>query len=212
MKLSPKWNEGEIEVYISRCFSCNSHLTYSRHSEYDFIACFNQLGEDIKRIFPNAKIIANHIKPSTLGEFNVYMYGSKNRKNGIKMLFNKGKMGRFPESKEILDKIIFRVCASGFDSFVLAKAQSIFKEEQKDLYGKPWAKCHNHPFPCPDDIKPIETKKKERVFDEDKLLCSHYGCGEIFTRDKNDKTSCTYHPGKYEFGSINVISYSGIVA
>lgn len=35
------------------------------------------------------------------------------------------------------------------------------------------------------------------------MICKNWGCDTEFESDVNEKNSCTYHPGKYQFGSLN---------
>lgn len=111
-------------------------------------------------------------------------------------------MGRFPESKEIIDRIVFLVALYGFDSFVLAKAQNRAKEYYKDVFTKKFKFRQEHPLPMPEDVQPATSPKKKEKGEEDKLVCTHYGCGKPYSRDKNKRKECVYHPGKFEFGSI----------
>ena len=35
------------------------------------------------------------------------------------------------------------------------------------------------------------------------MVCLHWGCGTEF-KSENHRIECTFHPGRYEFGSANV--------
>ena len=135
----------------------------------------------------------------------LYGVGKKDRLDyqGRNILFSKGKQKRFPSSREISDKLIFIIAMYGFDTFVFSKAQSRFKDDHKELFAKPWINKHDHPCVFAEDIKPPDTKRKEK-FDDEKLICTHNACGAIYTKDKNEKGCCSYHPGRYEFGSVHV--------
>lgn len=45
--LPETWNEGKFEVNINRCYDCNSHFNYCRHSEDEYISMFNEIGDAI---------------------------------------------------------------------------------------------------------------------------------------------------------------------
>ena len=87
---------------------------------------------------------------------------------GRNILFSKGKQKKIPTSREIIDKLIFIIAMYGFDTFVLSKAQGRFKDYHKELFAKPWTNKHEHPCVFSEDIKPPETKKKDK-FDDDCL-------------------------------------------
>lgn len=36
------------------------------------------------------------------------------------------------------------------------------------------------------------------------LKCKNWACGKTFTQNEKDKV-CVYHPGKFQFGSVNVV-------
>lgn len=76
MELSDKWNEGKIEVNINKCRGCIHHYNYCRHSEDEFVQAFNESGDAILSLFPNAVINGNHEKVPFLGEFEIYLRGA----------------------------------------------------------------------------------------------------------------------------------------
>jgi len=47
---------------------------------------------------------------------------------------------------------------------------------------------------------PLISKKMES--DETKKVCTHWGCGAPYIEKENKGPVCTYHPGKFEFGSV----------
>lgn len=63
LTLPDRWNEGKIEVNINRCCDCYYHFNYSRHSEDEYISMFNDIGDAVLTLFPNANIIGNYEKP-----------------------------------------------------------------------------------------------------------------------------------------------------
>lgn len=73
--LADNWGEGKFDVNINRCYNCYIHFKYSWHSEDEFVTQFNELGDAIQSIFPNANIIGNHEIPDHLAEFEVYVRG-----------------------------------------------------------------------------------------------------------------------------------------
>lgn len=154
MDLSDKWNEGKIEVNINRCVECIHHFNYSRHSEDEFINTFNEIGDAILGIFPNAVINGNYEKPQFLGEFEVYLRGAgfKSHRDSFDRfyIFKKSQKGRFPERSEIIDKLICIVLLYG-DSNKMADEQEIAKF--KLLKYPPSIYSHSHPCEMPEKIK-----------------------------------------------------------
>jgi len=63
MDLPEKWNEGAFIVNINRCSECFYHYNYSKHSEDEYINNFNDIGEAITTLFPNADIVGNYQRP-----------------------------------------------------------------------------------------------------------------------------------------------------
>jgi hypothetical protein len=51
-EFNENWNMGKIEIVINRCCECRLHFDYSRHSEDELIAAFNEIGGAISEIFP----------------------------------------------------------------------------------------------------------------------------------------------------------------
>ena len=75
MTVDEKWNEGEIEVNINRCSNCEAHQIYARHEENEYVQAFNDSGDAIQSMFPNAIVKGNYEKPKLLDEFEVYLRG-----------------------------------------------------------------------------------------------------------------------------------------
>lgn len=69
------WAEGKIDVNINRCYDCYLHYRYSWHAEDEYITMFNDIGDAILAMFPNANMIGNYELPDHLGEFEVYVRG-----------------------------------------------------------------------------------------------------------------------------------------
>jgi len=70
------WADGKFEVNINRCYDCNSHYNYCRHSEDEYINMFNEIGDAILGLFTNVTITGNYERPGFLGEFEVYLRGT----------------------------------------------------------------------------------------------------------------------------------------
>jgi len=100
IELPEKWNEGAFEVNINRCSECISHYYYSKHSEDEYVNYFNDIGEAITTIFPNAEIVGNYERPQRLEEFEVYLLGlgfrSKRDQQQRYCIFRKSNACRFP--------------------------------------------------------------------------------------------------------------------
>lgn len=107
IELADNWAEGRFEVNINRCDDCYLHYQYSRHSEDEFVNQFNDIGDAILAVFPNATISGNQEKVSMLNEFEVYLRGigfkSQRDQKDRYFLFRKSSKGRFPERDEIID-------------------------------------------------------------------------------------------------------------
>lgn len=75
IELPDNWSEGKLDININRCFDCYLHYRYSWHAEDEFVAQFNDIGDAIIGLFPNASIVGNYELPEHLGEFEVYVRG-----------------------------------------------------------------------------------------------------------------------------------------
>jgi hypothetical protein len=68
---------------------------------------FNDVGEFILSIFPNASINGNYDKPGMLGEFEIYLrsLGFKRNRDHFDrfFIFKKSIKARFPEKDELID-------------------------------------------------------------------------------------------------------------
>ncbi len=69
------WADGKFEVNINRCFDCIYHFHYCRHAEDEYVNNFNDIGDAIQSLFPNAIITGNYEKPNLLGDVEVYIRG-----------------------------------------------------------------------------------------------------------------------------------------
>lgn len=101
------WADGKFEVNINRCNDCYLHYHYSRHSEDEYVTMFNDMGDAIQSLFPNANIIGNYEKAGLLGEFEVYVRGLGFKSQRDQMdryfIFRKSQKGRFPSKEDVLD-------------------------------------------------------------------------------------------------------------
>ena len=75
LELADNWADGKIEVNINRCFDCFIHFKYCWHTEEEHISAFNEIGDAILGLFPNANITGNYEIPELLDEFEVYVRG-----------------------------------------------------------------------------------------------------------------------------------------
>ncbi len=56
LTLDEHWADGKFKVNINRCHDCDAHYQYSRHSEDELIELFNEIGDAVIALFPNAVI------------------------------------------------------------------------------------------------------------------------------------------------------------
>jgi hypothetical protein len=42
------------------------------------------------------------------------------------------------------------------------------------------------------------------------MLCTNWGCSNEYSEDRNGKYDCQHHPGKFQFGSMQVIGYCNV--
>jgi hypothetical protein len=73
-----------------------------------YIDKFNELGNYLQQIFPNATVIGNHDKIEYLGCFDVYLrgVGPLLDEDGKYFLFRKKNENRFPTNEEVSDKLV----------------------------------------------------------------------------------------------------------
>ena len=205
--LEEGWNLGPFEVNIIRWWNWFHHFEFSRHSEDQYINEFNSIGNEITERFPEAVVIGNYERPSKLEWFDIYLRGVgptyKRDGQGRLFIFRKSVSGRFPNAREINDYLIILSMLYG-SSEKLGKAQTEFKTNYGYLIPRPYEFSHEHPADAPAIIKkqPDMTKNVKLAGDRT-MICKNWGWGREYQEDKNDKHSCTHHPGKYQFGSIN---------
>ena len=114
------------------------------------------------------------------------------------------------------DNLCLLVAAYG-DTMELEKAQEDFFKKNEDSISNRWEHSHDFPANVPaamnTSLKRGKNKKEkdEGVETGTEMICKNWGCGKKFKYDDNptaDKESCRYHPGRYEFGSINGMNNS----
>ena len=200
-----EWNSGPFEVNIIRCSDCHKHFDYSRHSEDEYINAFNDLGNEINEKFGAAIIIGNHERPGYLGCFDVYVRGvgpiGKRDSQGRYFIFRKNLAGRMPKAKELIDTLTI-LCLLYGNAEKLGKAQKEYKQMYADLIPKPSREIHDLPADMPESIKKQPNLVKMPKPSTDRVMvCKNWGCGQEYSEEKNEKKSCTHHPGRYQFGS-----------
>eukprot|EP00831_Metopus_contortus_P060523 TRINITY_DN5242_c0_g2_i1.p1 TRINITY_DN5242_c0_g2~~TRINITY_DN5242_c0_g2_i1.p1 ORF type:complete len:1020 (+),score=217.71 TRINITY_DN5242_c0_g2_i1:183-3242(+) len=203
-ELQENWADGYFTIVINRCHDCHLHETYSRHTEDKFVDLFNSIGGEIKKIFPNAEIIGNYEKVSYMEGFDVYIRGvgpaNQLDETGRLMLFSKAIEKRLPTPQEIVDKLIILSFTYG-NSNKMTETQELFLKQNEKQIPRPYKRMHKYPSPAPVVTKKKSPEKRADI-DEVKRICSHWGCGATFINKENGKKVCTYHPGKFEFGSL----------
>ena len=208
------WADGEFELIINHCYKCEDHTTTTRHMEFQFIDKFNEIADGVKMMFPNAKIFGNYDELEYYGEFDVYIHGIGPffDNKGRYFLFKKNAQahGRFPKITEITDKLVALSMVYG-GSINMEKSQKQFMLENTELIGKKSKYFHDHPVYYSDKADEIKNKyynSKSRLnskidMNTTKFICANWGCGKEFVQAHNHNKSCIYHPGVWQFGSIN---------
>jgi hypothetical protein len=107
---------------------------------------FNEIGESIKSIFPNIKIVGNIDKPEYFGCFDIYLRGLGPRldEKGRYFLFRKIQIKRFPSQREICDKLIAMAMLYG-SSHNMEAAQSQYMKAYCEFISRPFSKAHDFP-------------------------------------------------------------------
>jgi hypothetical protein len=149
--LDPSWNQGKFVVNITRCRKCNRHYDFCRHSEDEYLTAFNDLGDEIQTLFPQAEIKGNYEKPKLSGTFDVYVRGvgpvGERDEEGRYFLYKKKKHnGKMPSSKQVTDKLTILANQYG-DSMKLETAQNEFLYDSDHLVPKKYKHAHDHPAP-----------------------------------------------------------------
>ena len=200
------WNNGNFELVINHCYDCDKHYKTTKHYEYYFIDKFNLIGEKVKEIFQNAKVLGNLEEREYLGNFDVYLRytGLPSDEKGRYIVYSKRETKKFPSVSDILDKLICLAIMYG-SSMNVEKAQS------EDLLADKFISklAHEHPAELSDKANKIKqnllAKKPEEKIDQERteFFCTNNGCNKIFVTKNNKSHSCHFHPGVYQFGSYN---------
>jgi len=124
---------------------------------------YNEVGGELKKVFPNIKIIGNYEKLNHMEGFDVYMRGvgfnTELDETGRYMLFSKHIEKRFPTPQEIVDKVIMLALIYG-DTFRMAEEQNTFMRENKKIIPKPYKNVHDKcPIEIPESAKQKTPKK-----------------------------------------------------
>lgn len=111
----------------------------------------------------------------------------------------------------LYDNLCLLIAAYG-DTMELEKAQEDFFKKNEGSINTRWEHSHDYPANVPASMNTSLKKGKSMKMKEEgvetgtEMICKNWGCGKKFKYDDNptaDKESCRYHPGRYEFGSIN---------
>lgn len=124
---------------------------------------YNDVGLELKKVFPNIRIIGNYEKLNHMEGFDVYIRGigfnSELDDTGRCMLFSKYIEKRFPTSQEIVDKVIMLAFMYG-DTFKMANEQAVFINENKAVIPKPYKQVTDKcPIDIPESAKERSPKK-----------------------------------------------------
>ena len=206
------WADGSFELIINHCYKCEDHTTTTRHMEFQFIDKFNEITEGINNMFPNAKVYGNYDELEYYGCFDVYIHGIGPffDNKGRYFLFKKKARGRFPRITEITDRLVALSMVYG-GSINMEKAQIQFNTDNISIIGKKSKFFHESPAILSAKAEEIKTKyynSKSRLnskidMNTTKFICANWGCGKEFVQVNNTNKSCIYHPGVWQFGSIN---------
>lgn len=128
-----------------------------------FIQAYNEVGMELRKTFPNVRIVGNYEKLGHMEGFDVYVRGvgpnSKLDKTGRYVLFSKHVQKRFPTPQEIVDKVIMLGLMYG-DTFKMADEQAAFMLENKKLIPRPYKKvCERCPIEIPESAKEKSPKR-----------------------------------------------------
>ena len=217
------WSDGNIEIVINHCFNCAQHETTGKHMEATYLEKFNEIGDAIKKVFPNSNVIGNLDERSYLGNFDVYLRGTGLPSDllGRYFIYRKRDTNAFPTAWAILDKLISL-------SIMYGTSMNIERAQIDDIRDIRRPETHEHPVDVPDGLVKYKENWKEykKSREEDyklkgnkeagapklvgvdpsrtKLICPNWGCGqEFFQKDNSDRKHCLCHPGSWQFGSYN---------
>ncbi len=129
---------------------------------------FNEIGESLKSVFPNIKIVGNVEKPEYFGCFDVFLRGVGPRldEKGRYFLFRKNTMKRFPSAREVSDKLIAMAMLYG-SSHNMEAAQSQYMKAYQEEFSRIFSKAHEFPHSlCEEGEKEkeeLENVKKKPV-------------------------------------------------
>ena len=217
------WSDGNLEIVINHCYYCAQHETTGKHMEATYLEKFNEIGDAIKKIFPNSIIIGNLDERAYLGNFDVYLRGTglPGDALGRYFIFRKRDTNAFPTAWAIIDKLIAL-------SIMYGTSMNIERAQVDDINDIRRPETHEHPVDIPDGLIKYKDNWKEykKVREENyklkgnkdtgttrligvdpsrtKLICPNWGCGQEFLlKDNSDRKPCLCHPGKWQFGSYN---------
>ena len=208
-KYPEDWSNGSFELVINHCYDCHTHKNTTRHYEFKFVDKFNEIGDAVKKKFPNAIILGNLEEHEQYGNFDVYLRntGLPSDEKGHYPIYSKYLTRRFPTTNEILDKL---VCLS-----IMYGSSLNVEKAQVDLFN-PEAMTSgriniSHEFPA--ELSEQAEKIRKKVFQKNpeskvdpertKFFCTNNGCNKEFVKNQNHPKACCYHPGIYQFGSYN---------
>ncbi|MCQ2819796.1 MAG: LamG domain-containing protein, partial [archaeon] len=247
-EFSKDWADGAFEIVINHCYNCcyghrfkdqvpqnkgkkriipdipaDGEVTKStRHYEYVFIDKFNEIGDAVKKVFPNVSIVGNMEEQDYLGNFDVYLRGTGLPSDELDRYYiyrKKDNDFKFPSNSDIIDHLV-ALC------IIFGGSKNIAKAQQQVIGRFPRNKLtHDFPADYGDDV----GKQKEELFrkkpkpdidaERTKYICLNWGCGKEFVQKENvTRTTieiksnlkvpkiiypCRYHPGVWQSGSYN---------
>ena len=192
---------GNFEVCIDFCANCKSHQTSTWHDSNEFIQYYNKVVKDMSDEFPGLLVTGNKYGAPTIGVFAVYLEylgtDSSIDHYGRHKLY-KIKNSK-PASREILD-MLYLLCYIYEDCNELGRIQN----ENKLRIGEKacWVESVQGPAVLVQDPDATSHKKLEQDPDTE-MFCRNWACLSCrYLLGKNHKQACNYHPGRWEFGSV----------
>ena len=166
-KFKEDWADGAFEVVINHCYNClyghrekdenqkNRTITKTtRHFEYKYIEKFNEIGEIIKKMFPNAIVIGNLDEREYISCFDIYLRGTGLPGDEFGRYFiyrKKDNNFKFPSKEDVIDHLTAVAMIFGGTKNI-ERVQSLMNRQTVTL-----PITHEHPLALNEDLQ----KEKE---------------------------------------------------
>lgn len=195
---------GNLELCIDFCSNCKRHQTSTWHDANEYIQWYNDVYKEVNEEFPGISITGNKFGPPTIGIFAVYLeyLGSEHACDKFGRLKVYKIKGNKPNSREIIDSLLL-YCYIYEDSNELGRVQNENKRRNGETERHP--ESLQGPGTLVAETRKIRNGKVVNELDpETQMFCKNWGClKRTYLFGKNHKRACTYHPGRWEFGSIH---------